>query len=121
VAGREGNALLTGIAVAHGVPVDQTAARAAIASLMDFPLEQRDMEVRNSRRPDVCVARRRDRTGDLQACVPLPVSERPRGPFEWNQNPYRLDGPGRGTQEYSGLGYLVAYWLGRRVELVGGP
>jgi len=121
VASREGNALLTGIAVAHGVPVDQTAARAAIASLMDFPLEQRDMEVRNSRRPDVCVARRRDRTGDLQACVPLPVSERPRGPFEWNQNPYRLDGPGRGTQEYSGLGYLVAYWLGRRVELVGGP
>ena len=121
VASREGNALMTGIAVAHGVPVDQTAVRAAIASLVDFPLEQRDVEVMNSRRADVCVAHRRDRTGDLQACAPLPMSERPRGPFEWNQNPYRLDRSGRGELEFSGLGYLVAYWLGRHVEFIEAP
>ena len=117
----DGNALSTGIVVAHGVAVDPVAVRSAIGSLLDFPLEQRDVAVMNSSRPDVCVSPRRDRTGNLQACEPLPLSERPRGPFEWNQNPSRLDGPGRGTQEYSGLGYLVAYWMGRRVALIEAP
>jgi hypothetical protein len=121
VARREGNALLTAVAAAHGVPVDATARRAAIDALLDFPLEQPGVTRMNSRRPDVCVSPRRDRTGDLQACEPLPMSERPRGPFEWNQNPYRLDSTGDGTQEYSGLGYLVAYWLGRRVEFIEAP
>lgn len=118
---REGNALFTWVAVAHGASVDAAERDAAIGALVDFPLEQRDVAVVNSERSDVCVAPRRDRTGDLQACAPLPISERPRGPFEWNQNPHRLDRPGRGEQEYSGLGYLVAYWLGRRVGVIEAP
>jgi hypothetical protein len=121
VSRREGNALSASIAASHGVSVDGAARRSAMASLLDFPLEQPGVTRMNSRRPDVCVSPRRDRTGDLQACEPLPMSERPRGPFEWNQNPYRLDSTGDGTQEYSGLGYLVAYWLGRRVEFIGAP
>jgi hypothetical protein len=121
VASREGNALLTVVAAAHGVPVDATARRAAIDALLQFPLEQPGVTRMNSSRADVCVSPRRDRTGDLQACEPLPMSERPRGPFEWNQNPYRLDSTGDGSQEYSGLGYLVAYWLGRQVEWIEAP
>lgn len=121
VSKREGNALTTWVAAAHGVPIGRTGERLAIASLMDFPLEQRNVETMNSRRPDVCVSPRPDRTGDPQACEPLPISERPRGPFEWNQNPYRLDRKGGGQHEYSGLGYLTAYWLGRRVGAISAP
>lgn len=121
VARREGNALLTTVAASHAVPVDAMARRAAVEALVDFPLEQPGVTVMNSRRLDVCLSPRRDRTGEIQACEPLPISERPRGPFEWNQNPYRLDSTGDGSQEYSGLGYLVAYWLGRHVKWIDPP
>ncbi len=117
----EGNALFTYIARSGGVAVGGDSLRSALRSLLEFPLDQRDDKVINSTREDVCLSARRDRAGDLQACAPLSVSERPRGPFEWNENPYRLDRLGGGTQAYSGLGYLLAYWMGRQRDLIEAP
>jgi hypothetical protein len=60
-----------------------------------------------------CVSPRLDRLKRRQACVPVPMDERPQVAVEWNQNPSRIE---RGTRDrggYSGFDYLVAYWLGR--------
>lgn len=117
----ERNALFTYIARSGGVAVGGDALASAQRTLLEFPLDQRDEPVVNSTREDVCLSPRRDRSGDLQACAPLPVSERPRGPFEWNENPYRLDRLGAGSQAYSGLGYVLAYWMGRQRGLIPAP
>jgi hypothetical protein len=121
VTSREGNALFTYIAASGGVPVGADALADAQRALLDLPIDPRDVAVVNSTRADICIATRRDRTGDPQACAPLPIGERPAGPFEWNENPYRLDRPGVGRQAYTGLGYLLAYWVGRHRGFLSGP
>ena len=75
----------------------------AIRTLQLMPLDKRAREVVNSQRDDV------------DPGWPLPIDERPVHEFEWNGNPFRLDG-WRGCQgelEFTGVDYLLAYWLGR--------
>src|SRR5262249_26776313 len=85
----------------------------AVETLTHFPVEKRNVFVRNSGRPELCLSWLRDRHGRLQACDPLPIAERPSSTFEWKGNPYRVDGGGDGSRSYMGTDYLVAYWLAR--------
>lgn len=41
----------------------------------------------------------------------VPIDARPVSSFEWKSSPYRLEGGASPTTEYTGLDYLVAYWL----------
>jgi hypothetical protein len=65
-----------------------------------------------------CVSSRLDRLNRRQACAPLPMDERPQAAVEWNQNPARIEPGTRDRAGYSGLDYLVAYWLGRAHGLI---
>ena len=86
---------------------------AAVETLYLFPTDRRNHEVVNSDRSDLCMAWRKDRFGRKQACIPLPMDQRPADDFEWKENPYRLDGGGAGDVEFSGVDYLLPYWMGR--------
>lgn len=48
-----------------------------------------------------------------QARELVPIELRPASSFEWKSNPYRVDAYVRPEIEYTGLDYLVAYWLYR--------
>ncbi|MFT5129143.1 MAG: hypothetical protein ACI8W8_002764 [Rhodothermales bacterium] len=85
-------------------------------SLAGFPLELDNREMMNSPLPDVpekwfpsFVKTRLIR----EAREPMPVYRRPLSHNEWKRNPYRLDGNigEMGDLHYSGLDYLLAYWL----------
>lgn len=49
----------------------------------------------------------------LEALSPLPFYRRPLKSFEWKQNQMRVDGnfTNSGNQEYTGIDYLLAYWM----------
>jgi hypothetical protein len=85
-------------------------------SLAGFPLALDNREMMNSPLPDVpekwfppLVKTRMIR----EAREPMPVYRRPLSHNEWKRNPYRLDGNlgETGARHYSGLDYLLAYWL----------
>ena len=91
---------------------EQPALAAARALLEDFPLEKRALA------PDPALAslpRRwlpgrkfRPRARNL-----VPIELRPVSSFEWKSSPYRLEPRDSPETEYTGLDYLVAYWLYR--------
>jgi hypothetical protein len=85
-------------------------------TLAGFPIALDNREMMNSPLPDVpekwfpsMVKTRLIREG----CEPLPVYRRPLGHNEWKRNPYRLDGNigETGDRHYSGLDFILAYWL----------
>ena len=49
----------------------------------------------------------------LEALCPVPFYRRPLKSFEWKQNQMRVDGnfTSSGNQEYTGIDYLLAYWM----------
>ena len=85
-------------------------------SLAGFPVNLDNREMMNSPLPGVAekwfppmVKNKVIREGK----EPLPVYRRPLSHNEWKRNPYRLDGNigETGARHYSGLDYLLAYWL----------
>lgn len=98
------------------LPEDQRETAAlehALETLFLFPRTKRNRPVVNSRRHDVCRSFWKDRHGHPQACLPLPIQERPADSFEWKANPYRLDGGGDGKTIFAGVDFLLPYWMGR--------
>src|SRR5215510_1274348 len=53
-----------------------------------------------------------------QACVPVPIVDRPRTDFLWQRNPFLLVGQGSGTIETAGIDYILPYWMGRYYRTV---
>jgi hypothetical protein len=84
-------------------PIHEAFDADAIRTLQLMPVDKRAREVVNSRRDD------------FDPGWPLPIDERPAHEFEWNGNPFRLDG-WRGLDgelEFTGVDFLLAYWMGR--------
>jgi hypothetical protein len=111
----EGNPLFTFIYYAL-VPAqrrDEQALAHALETLRLFPVDRRNYRVVNSAEPNNCISTWKDRFGRKQACQPTPMDRRPADVFEWKENPYRLDGGGEGNLEFSGVDYLLPYWMGR--------
>ncbi|MEE9279612.1 MAG: hypothetical protein V3V67_05515 [Myxococcota bacterium] len=52
---------------------------------------------------------------------PVPIELRPVSSFEWKSSPYRLRRSVAPDVEYTGLDFLVAYWLYREVTGLGAP
>jgi len=111
----EGNPLFTFIYYALLPPQkrDQPMLFHAVETLSLFPVDRRNYRVVNSTEPNNCISFRKDRFGRKQACEPVPMDRRPADVFEWKENPYRLDGGGEGNLEFSGVDYLLPYWMGR--------
>jgi hypothetical protein len=111
----EGNPLFTFIYYALALPQkrDQQTLAQAVETLRLFPVERRNYRVVNGTKDDTCVSFWKDRFGRAQACDPVPMDRRPADVFEWKENPYRLDGGGEGNLEFSGVDYLLPYWMGR--------
>jgi len=111
----EGNPLFTFVyhALSPAQNRHEQALAQAVETLRLFPVDRRNRKVVNSIEPDVCLSLRRDRFGRKQACQPVPMNRRPADVFEWKENPYRLDGGGEGNLEFSGVDYLLPYWMGR--------
>lgn len=88
---------------------------AARDQLTRFPLDKR----KRPPPPELAALSRRwlpDRKGRRIAREPVPIELRPVSSLEWKSSPYRLTGEGRPEIEYTGVDYLLAYWLLRRVE-----
>jgi hypothetical protein len=111
----EGNPLFTFIyyALSPTQNRDRRVLDQALETLRLFPVERRNYRVVNSRGSNLCISLRRDRFGRKQACQPVPMNRRPADVFEWKENPYRLDEGGEGNLEFSGVDYLLPYWMGR--------
>jgi hypothetical protein len=83
----------------------------AMESLIRFPADPKGYQAPSPE--GLCVSRMVDRFGRGQACGPLPINERPPTPIQWNENPARLGPTGMRSEAFSGVDYLLAYWLGR--------
>lgn len=89
----------------------------ALWTLRSWPLDLITWDVRNSHRLDLVRLQpnfRRQETASL-----LPPTERPM--MRWNGNPFQLDGGNGGRTELAGDEFLLPYWMGRYLRLIGAP
>jgi hypothetical protein len=109
----EHNAFFAGV---HVLASDETAARVErLAALAEFPDRKRRLPV-DLTRPGFDFEQRalRSSKGLPRAELPVPLYLRPAGSNLWVSDPYALVGSLRGGEiEYSGVDYLLAYWLAR--------
>ncbi|HXX48980.1 MAG TPA: hypothetical protein VEN47_12175 [Myxococcota bacterium] len=79
-------------------------------ALADFPAEKRKL----GRSAELAALPRRwlpARKWEDEARDLVPMRLRPASSFEWKSSPYRVTDPVDPSTEYTGLDYLVAYWL----------
>lgn len=108
----------TNFLYASAVGTRECDAVAAVETLREIPLDQVRWGMRNSHRADLPRADGADRFRAAQAAVALRASERDMQ--RWNANPYRLDSEGDGLSEGDGVYFLLPYWLGRYLGVIGG-
>ncbi len=87
----------------------------SIWSLKEFPLDTISWTVRNSHRKDVELLPPNFRRQSTKTV--LPPDERPMS--KYNGNAFRLDGGDGGREEFSGDIFLLPYWLGRYLGVIG--
>ena len=98
--------------------VDNFDLNEAIWYLQEYPLDLIHWKIENSHRKDIDLIEpnfREQTTKEVLPASELPVSRH-------NANRFDLDGGDSGTSEYSaGDIWLLPYWLGRYLEVIGGP
>ncbi len=87
----------------------------ALETLRQYPLELIDWAVANSHRSDI--DRLAPNFRGQQSAQWLPPDERP--VMRWNGNPLVLDGGSGGHQELAGDEFLLPYWMGRYLGIIG--
>jgi hypothetical protein len=110
----ERNAFFAGV---HALASGDAAARdEARAGLAEFPERKQELPV-DLTRPGFDFERRwlKNSKGLPRAKAPVPLYLRPAGSNLWVSDPYALVGSLKdvGQTEYSGVDYLLAYWLAR--------
>lgn len=102
--------------------VEDTHNDESVAFLRDTPLDLRQFSVDSSKREDVGV-RRYPMLEEMQTDRILPPSER--GTMRWDKNPWAVFsgdfGDPQGHLEAAGTYWLLPYWLGRYVGIIGAP
>lgn len=106
---REGNSFFTYI---YGTffSVNANLRALALQSLREFRYPKRWEEVLNSQEPSI------EKVGKW-SLQPLPVWRRVNTDVVWQRSPYQLDGPP--GNRYSGIDFLLAYWMGRHLKMIG--
>jgi len=89
----------------------------AIATLERIPMDLISWKVVNSDRKDVVMEKEPDRANERQARTWLPPDERP--VMKWNGNPFVVDGGNGGFSEDDGAFFLLPYWMGRYMGVIG--
>lgn len=89
----------------------------ALWTLRRFPLDMVDWTVQNSHRQDITKLPENFRGQQLKEL--LPPGER--RITRWNSQPFVLDGGSGGHIELAGDEYLLPYWMGRYLKLIGPP
>jgi hypothetical protein len=92
---------------------------AAVLTLQETPMDMVEWRMENSHRRDLERSPLSNRFG--KPIARRPVSPAERGGLKYNSDPYRLDDGGGGTEEDDGSFFLLAYWMGRYHQFVGGP
>jgi len=116
----EHNAFFAGV---HALATGDDAARAeSVAALAEFPERKRELPV-DLTRPgfDFETSWWKNSKGRPRATEPIPLYLRPAGSNLWVSDPQLLVGSleDHGQTEYSGIDYLLAYWLARARGFVG--
>ena len=88
----------------------------AIETLQKLPLDLIMWGLDSSLRWDRDEDPTPDRHGDRQNRFVFPYDERE--VMRWAENPYRLNQPGNGRAESSGMLWLLPYWMGRYHALI---
>ena len=94
----------------------------AKVALGNFPVNPTSHEIINSTRKDIELVSNASYVKlkrELEVSSPLPVYQRPMRSFEWKLNQMRVDGnfKSQGTLNYTGIDYLVAYWMFRWLQI----
>lgn len=99
---------------------DQAAVAQGIDSLQRHPASPLDHAVDNTGLPGVRVSPWPDRFGRVGriALDAFPLDRRGTHHYIWQQHPGQISSGSNGSEERTGLGYLIAYWLGRRVGVI---
>jgi len=110
-------------AAVHGLASgDESARREAATALAEFPAQKRDLPV-DLTRPGFDFDRRwwKNSKGLPRATTPVPLYLRRASSNLWVDDPRLLAASlgGTGQTEYSGIDYLLAYWLARERGFVG--
>ena len=82
----------------------------ARAQLSAFPLEKRSLGATDAS-ANVPMRLLPGRKWKPLAREIVPIEARPASSFEWKSSPYRVNATANPDTEYTGLDYLVAYWL----------
>ena len=94
----------------------------SVTFLRDTPLDLRQFSVDSSKREDVSL-RRQPMLEEMQTERILPPSER--GTMRWDKNPWAVFsgdfGDPQGSLEAAGTYWLMPYWLGRYLGIIGAP
>jgi len=88
----------------------------ALWTLRRFPLDMISWTVQNSHREDITKQPKNFRSQELAEL--LPPGERRMS--RWNTHPFILDGGEGGKIEYAGDEFLLPYWMGRYLKVMGG-
>ncbi len=113
---REKNPLWTYI-YASGRPGGKVDFEGALWTLARIPMDTIEWTVKNSERGDVTLDGGPDRFNQAQSKTLLPPDERP--VMKWNTNPFVVDGGNGGQSEDDGGFFLLPYWMGRYLGMVG--
>ncbi len=83
----------------------------AISGLRNIPMDMVEWTMENSHRWDLQKDQLIDRSGQVQATIPIPA---PEGSIPgWNRNPRQLNSGSNGKYENDGTYFLLPYWMGR--------
>jgi len=95
--------------------------RAEIRDMLErFPLEKRSL----APSPELDTLARswlRDLKWRPRAREPVPIELRPASSLEWKSSPYRVTGRTLPEREYTGIDYLLAYWMYRKGPAADSP
>jgi len=113
---REKNLLWTYIYTV-GRPDAKVDLAGALDTLEHIPMDLIAWKVVNADRKDLVMDKELDRAHERQARTLLPADERP--VMKWNGNPFVVDGGNGGYSEDDGATFLLPYWMGRFLRIVG--
>ena len=118
--GHEGNAFWNLIYLGTGGE-DPLGREEALLQLRNFPATKLAYRVDLTDREDIERSWFKNRKGVPKAKYPLPINLRYQSSFAWKSCPYAIySGPGTGgRQQAVPVDYLVCYWMGRYLRLIG--
>ena len=100
----------------YSMEAEKDVLKQARATLNEFPINPTDREIINSPNKElnpISDASFIKLKREIEVKKPLPIYQRPMRSFEWKLNQMRIDGnfKSNGRLNYTGIDYLVAYWM----------